>query len=310
MCLVIFKDDIKDPPYPYKIHTLKADQSYSQVDREVQLLYIGQLVKGPLLGRREPGALHVKMSYCTCCWKRKYGINTHIPTDRTVVGTPPCFNLLSSLRKLSSQSRKDLVLVLPFWRFGKGVHLFAGIICAALVACKSSGCSPLPSWTITKNMTDPSHIIEVWVENRDKKSCKVDTKKNVSRNPMFHSQWSLILPTQTSCTILREITRNYHTFCCLFDPTKKVPFNDPWLNHSLQKKAPCATATRKMKRSDFFNLGSQQSALSSFENLWTQSSRQSSHLCVENLVSFWMSCLCIVFSYVLHVVILDTLILQ
>ena len=47
---------------------------------------------------REPGALHMKMSSCTCCLKRKYGINTHIPTDRTVVGTPPCFNLLQSLR--------------------------------------------------------------------------------------------------------------------------------------------------------------------------------------------------------------------
>lgn len=30
--------------------------------------------------------------------ERKYGLNTHIPTDRTVVGTPPCFNLLQSLR--------------------------------------------------------------------------------------------------------------------------------------------------------------------------------------------------------------------
>lgn len=98
MCLVIFKDDIKDPPYLYKIHTLKADESYSQVDRKRFSSTSASWSRAHSSRAREPGAIHVKMSYCTCCLKRKYGINTHIPTDRTVVGTPPCFNLLQSLR--------------------------------------------------------------------------------------------------------------------------------------------------------------------------------------------------------------------
>ena len=41
--------------------------------------------------------------------------------------------------------------------------------------------------------------------------------------PSINPKWCpkpgiIILPTQTSCTIVREIPQNYHDICCLFDP--------------------------------------------------------------------------------------------
>lgn len=101
MCLVIFKDDVKDPPLSLQDSYPKSWLILFAGRPEEVLLYIGQLVKGPLLASEGTRSTPYEdvilyLLFKTKIWHKH--THTHIPTDRTVVGTPPCFNLLQSLR--------------------------------------------------------------------------------------------------------------------------------------------------------------------------------------------------------------------